>query len=88
MPFGAAQVRPTPTLEILAAEITGALGTVRGITVRETFESVLPELLYAATLNTYDEAFVKPVTVVGEVSGVPGVHSVQSAAASSLKNTL
>jgi hypothetical protein len=84
LPAGAVQINPTPTLEIFEVAITGADGTVRGITVRETLESVDPESLNAVTLNTYELALLRPVIVVGVVSISPGVHSVHVVSARSL----
>jgi hypothetical protein len=89
-PFaGATQVTP---IEELVAEVWrgafGREGPPNGINVKIAVEAEVPAGPSAVTLKLYTAPPSRPVTVAGEVSDKPGVHSVQVVAAASLNQTV
>ena len=62
-----AAVQPLP----VAVPIVGALGTVDGIaTALVALEAPVPAELIPLTTNVYEDPFVRPVTVIGDVEFV------------------
>lgn len=88
-PFVAGGVHDTVTEEDVAREnvSTGRPGTSRDTVDAEKGDHDEPYPFLASTRNTCATPLGNPETVVGDVSDVPGVHSVQETAAEVLNQT-
>lgn len=88
-PFDVGGAHETVTEDAVAREnvSTGRPGTSRDTVDDENGDQDEPYTFLASTRNTCATPLGSPDTVVGDVSGTPGVHSVQEVAADVLNQT-